>query len=83
MTMASFTIRKLDESLMRKLRTRAARRGLSMEAEARDILRAALAEVPDHGDHLADVMRRGFQSIGGVELWIPPRGPAREQPDFT
>jgi plasmid stability protein len=42
--LASITIRNLDESVKRKLRLRAAQRNRSMEDEARDILRAAVAE---------------------------------------
>jgi plasmid stability protein len=81
--MASITIRKLDESLKRKLRVRAAQRNHSMEDEARDILRAALAQEPLRTLHLVDVIRRRVKTVGGVELSIPPRGPAREPPDFT
>ena len=44
--MASITIRNLDESVKRKLRLRAAHRNRSMEDEARDILRTALAQEP-------------------------------------
>jgi antitoxin FitA len=43
---ASITIRNLDESVKRKLRLRAGQRNRSMEDEARDILRTALAQEP-------------------------------------
>lgn len=52
--MASITIRKLDDDLKQRLRIRAAEHGHSMEQEARDILRAALAR-PETGE---DVVRR-------------------------
>ena len=81
--MASITIRKLDESLKRKLRVRAAQRNRSMEDEARDILRAALARQEGTGEHLADVMHKRFKRIGGFELTLPKRGPGREPPDFS
>lgn len=42
--MASITIRNLEEELKQQLRVRAAENGRSMEAEAREILRAALHE---------------------------------------
>src|SRR5262249_1577874 len=42
-SMASITIRQLDEGLKRRLRLRAARNGRSMEDEARNILRDAAA----------------------------------------
>ena len=43
-TMASITIRNLDDNLKQHLWVRAAQHGRSMEDEARDILRLALAE---------------------------------------
>lgn len=39
-------VRKLEAEMVEALRTRAARRGHSMEAEHRDILRAALRPAP-------------------------------------
>jgi antitoxin FitA len=79
---ASITIPGLDDALKRKLRLRAAYRNHSMEDEARDILRAALAEENSSNGNLADAMRRRFEPLGGVELALPPRGPVREPPDF-
>jgi antitoxin FitA len=40
--MPTLTVRNLDEDLVRRLRTRAAAHGRSVEAEHREILRAAL-----------------------------------------
>ena len=40
--MAQLIVRDLDEELVRELKVRAARRGRSMEAEHREILREAL-----------------------------------------
>jgi antitoxin FitA len=79
---ASITIRSLDDALKRKLRLRAASRNHSMEDEARDILRAALAEENSSNGNLADAMRRRFKPLGGVDFDLPPRGPMREPPDF-
>lgn len=42
--MATLTIRGLDDDVRQALRVRAARHGVSMEAEARAILSAAVAE---------------------------------------
>jgi antitoxin FitA len=81
--MASITIRNLDESVKRKLRLRAAHRNRSMEDEARDILRTALAQEPLPTGNLADTIRRRIEPLGGVELSVPPRGPMREPPDFS
>src|SRR5436190_20920232 len=80
--MGSITIRNLDEPLKRKLRIRAARRNHSLEDEARDILRAALAREPAQPGNLYDAMRKRFEPLGGVDLVLPARGPARDPPDF-
>jgi plasmid stability protein len=81
--MASITIRSLDEALKRKLRLRAAQqRNRSMEDEARDILRIALADAATTQGNLADAMRRRFEAFGGIDLDLPPRGAMREPPDF-
>jgi plasmid stability protein len=81
--MASITIRNLDESVKRKLRLRAAHRNRSMEDEARDILRTALAQEPLPTGNLADAIRKRIEPLGGVELSFPPRGPMCEPPDFS
>jgi plasmid stability protein len=81
--MASITIRNLDETVKRKLRLRAAQRNRSMEDEARDVLRTALAQEPAQAGNLADAIRRRVERLGGVELALPVRGPMPEPPDFT
>ncbi len=80
---ASITIRNLDPSIKERLRVRAAQHGHSMEAEARRILQTALA--PQGGPptrHLYDRVRARFAPLGGVDLELPPREPAREPPRF-
>ena len=42
--MGSMTVRKIDDEVMRELRISAARRGVSMEQEARDRLRRPLPQ---------------------------------------
>ena len=44
--MATIVIRKLDETVKRKLQVRAARNGRSMEAEAREILSDLVINAP-------------------------------------
>lgn len=78
--MASITIRKLDEQTKTRLRVRAAHRKRSMEDEARNILRAALADETAAPRNLAEAVRRRFQPLGGVELILPIREPMREPP---
>lgn len=82
--MASLNIRQLDPALKEKLRVRAAQHGRSMEAEARAILKDVLASpAPATGGELLERIRQRFDPLGGVELELPPRGPAREPPDFS
>jgi plasmid stability protein len=81
--MSSLTIRKLDPAVKEKLRERAALRGRSMEAEACHILEdaAGAASRPLQGN-LCERIRRRFDPLGGVDLELPQRGPAREPPRF-
>jgi len=80
--MASITIRNLDEPLKARLRVQAAVHGRSMEDEARDILRTALAREPAQPANLAAAIRKRFAPLGGVELPDVPREAMREPPDF-
>jgi plasmid stability protein len=82
-SMATLTIRQLDEKIKTRLRVRAAHHGRSMEEEAREILRSALVAQPNLKDNLADIVRRRFAPLGGVELELPPRDPIRKPPDFA
>src|SRR5438105_1164260 len=75
--MASITIRNLDESVKRKLRLRAAQRNRSMEEEARDILRTALAQETAQAGNLADAIRRRVEPLGGFDVSLPARGALR------
>lgn len=73
----AITIRKLPEDAKQKLRLRAAAHGRSMEAEARDILVTALDQ-PVRADlsWIEQIIELGYE-VGGVELPIEPREPAR------
>jgi plasmid stability protein len=78
--MASITIRNLDEQTKAKLRVRAAHHKRSMEEEARNILRKALAEDTATPRNLAEAIRRRFAPLGGIDLRLPPRESMREPP---
>jgi plasmid stability protein len=78
--MASITIRNLDLEVKKRLRLRAARHGRSMEEEARNILRSAVAEQPEKPLRLADSIRKRFARLGGLELDLPRREPMRKPP---
>ncbi len=80
--MASITIRNLEDGLKGRLRVRAARHGRSMEDEARDMLRTALARERQPPRSLAAAIRRRFLARGGVDLPAAPREAMREPPDF-
>ncbi len=86
--MPSLTIRNLDPVVKERLRVRAAEHGHSMEAEARRILRVALATEPGatetgrSGAAFYDRIHARFAALGGVELELPPRELARDPPTF-
>lgn len=69
--MATLTVRDLDDALKARLRVRAAGNGRSMEAEARAILRAALAALPDRG--LASRIRRRVADLDDATIMPPLR----------
>ena len=70
--MATMTIRNLDDQLKQRLRVRAATHGRSMEDEALDILRTALATQPS-APSLIEAIRARVDPLGGIELDIPAR----------
>ena len=78
--MASITIRNLDAHTKARLRVRAAHRQRSMEEEARNILRTALAEDDSAPRDLGAAIGARFRPLGGVELALPAREPTREPP---
>lgn len=77
-SMANMTIRNLEESTKRKLKIRAATNGRSMEQEAREILKSALAGPSRKHSNLAERVREIFLPLGGVELERVPREPIRD-----
>ena len=80
--MASITIRNIQDTLKAQLRIRAAHHHRSMEEEAREILRLALASPLPEESNLAAAIRRRFAPLGGADLVLPPREPIREPPDL-
>jgi plasmid stability protein len=73
--MATIVIRKLDETVKRKLQIRAARNGRSMEAEAREALSEIVVHEPrpQRKGGLGTALHKRFARFGGVDLPIPPR----------
>ena len=68
--MGNLTIRKIDDRVKERLRVRAARRGVSMEEEARRILSAAGEEGPAQ-TNIADAIAGIMDPLGGVDLTVP------------
>jgi antitoxin FitA len=81
-SMATLTIRQLDERTKTRLRVRAAHHGRSMEEEAREILRSALTTSSPVKGNLAESIRRRFAAFGGAELRLPRRDAMRQAPGF-
>jgi plasmid stability protein len=76
--MANITIRNLEETTKRKLKIRAAMNGRSMEQEAREILKSALAHASKKQSNLAERIREIFGPLGGVELERLSHEPIRD-----
>jgi antitoxin FitA len=83
--MSSITIRNLDENLKASLRMRAARHGLSMEQEVRNILQSTLSADVAQIDGLSFAQRinQRFKGLGGDDFVLPERTPPRPAPDFS
>ena len=81
MTVASITIRNLDDEVRTRLRVRAAENHRSMEEEARQILREAVGHT-NSPRNLASAIRARVAPLGGVDLELPPREPGREPPSL-
>ncbi|MFH8252250.1 FitA-like ribbon-helix-helix domain-containing protein [Microbacterium sp. B2969] len=70
--MAAITVRNLDDGVQQRLKVRAAAHGRSMEAEAREILTAAVSTSSMIVDWVDAASRHG------VELELPQRSAPRE-----
>jgi len=79
--MPAITIRNLEQHTKRRLKIRAAMNGRSMEQEAREILKSALAQTSKKKANLAERIREIFGPLGGVELERLPREAMRD-PDW-
>ncbi len=82
--MSSINIRNLDDKLKASLRLRAARHGLSMEQEVRNILQTTLAAdaSPANGLEFALRINQRFKGLGADDLALPERLPARPVLNF-
>lgn len=82
--MSSITIRNLEDGLKASLRLRAARHGLSMEQEVRNILHSTLSAESGASSGLDFALRinQRFQGLGVDDLPFPVRQGARTPPEF-
>lgn len=78
--MGSISVRKLDKETIEGLRERAARHGVSMEEEVRQILRDAI----EPRETLGQLARRYFGPEHGLkDFELPSRGGPHEPLDFS
>lgn len=71
--MANLSIRKLDDEIVRLLRIRAAQHGVSMEEEARQILKRAV-KGPEHlGTYAVNLFRPAYEFDEPGEFELPER----------
>ncbi len=80
--MAALTIRNIDDTTKTALRVRAAQHGVSMEEEARRILRDALvrASSPGAPDGLGQRLMQRFESVASEDFTLPERHATRVPP---
>ena len=76
--LANLSVRKIDDDLYERLRVRAAKHGVSMEEEVRQILKRTV-KAPER---LGDLALNYFGQTNGVELEIPSHAP-HEPLDFN
>jgi len=69
--MPSLSVRQLDEETVARLRARAASHGVSMEEEARRILKEAVSTP----ERIGDLALQLFGARQGVDLELPRREP--------
>lgn len=69
--MTALSIRKIPEAAKQRLRMRAAAKGRSMEAEARDILLTALAADTRTDLNWIEQLITAGEEVGGVDLEVP------------
>ena len=83
-SMATLTIRNLDDAVRDRLRQRAAAHGHSMEEEVRQILRQVVkpAESEATSEGLGSRIHNHFAQLGGVALELPSRSDTPKAPSL-
>jgi len=80
--MSSLTIRNLDDVTKQRLRIQAARHGVSMEEEARRILREAVRPAEESPSGLGQSLRDLFAGLDTDEFVLPERHTPRPAPNW-
>lgn len=80
--MAALTIRNVDDALKAQLRIRAAQNGVSMEEEARRILREALTRACNPPTPMGQRLLSRFADVASDELEVPARQTPRTPPQW-
>ncbi len=81
--MAALTIRNVDDALKTQLRIRAAQHGVSMEEEARRILRDALARAGTAPTPMGQRLLSRFGGTASIDFTPPARQAPRTPPLWT
>jgi plasmid stability protein len=79
--MAALTIRNVDDAIKQSLRIRAAQHGVSMEEEARRILREALVRV-SQPQPLGQRLKQRFAEVADADFDLPSRQISRTPPNW-
>ncbi|MBY0377986.1 MAG: hypothetical protein K2Q33_05440 [Gammaproteobacteria bacterium] len=69
--MANLSVRKLDTETLNALRIQAAKHGISMEEEVRQILKRSV----QHPQAIGNIAQNLFGPKQGIDLKLPPRTP--------
>lgn len=81
--MAALTIRNVDDALKTQLRIRAAQHGVSMEEEARRILRDALARAGNAPAPMGQRLLSRFGEVASTDFMSPARQAPRTPPQWN
>lgn len=76
--MANLSVRRLNKNAYEQLRIRAAKHGVSMEEEARQIIYQAVSAP----ERISQVFQRNFGYKNGIDITIPNRRKPHEPMDF-
>ena len=88
--MSDLTITNVSNDLQQRLTRRAARKGRTAQAEAREILREAVKDEPkavngskrEPPKNLYEAIRKRFAKVGYIDWPLPPRHPPPEPPSL-